>query len=217
MAEQTPGLRRQWRMDRQGVGLPQQFLEARGAVDAERQFYTVRQVRIVEYDAKVESLSAQRDRSANAPQPDDPEVLHTEPPDHRMVKRSPWRRRVAALQFVVQQDAAAQGQRQRHRMVCDFSGAVIGYVADEDVAPRQRFAIELVVADPHAHDAAQPRKAIEVGRRHRPAHDHQAVRSSAVGRVKFGKARFRGPDQAHFGSEDFLLQSEIGDLTVFRI
>ena len=47
MAEQTPGLRRQRRMDRQGVGLPQQFLEARGAVDAERQFDTVRQVGIV--------------------------------------------------------------------------------------------------------------------------------------------------------------------------
>ena len=35
------------------------------------------------------------------------------------------------MQFMVQQDAAAQGQRQRHRMVGDFGGAVIGYVADE--------------------------------------------------------------------------------------
>jgi hypothetical protein len=35
-------------MDRQDVGLAQQFLEARGTVDAERQFDTVRQVGIVE-------------------------------------------------------------------------------------------------------------------------------------------------------------------------
>src|SRR6266404_5866429 len=83
MAEQTPGLRRQRRMDRQGVGLAQQFLEARGAVNAERQFDTVRQVGIVEHDAKVECLGAQRDRSADAPQPDDAEILHPEPPDHR--------------------------------------------------------------------------------------------------------------------------------------
>ena len=98
-------------MDRQGVGLPQQFLEARGAVDAKRQLDTVRQIRIIEHDAKIERFGAQRDRSADSPQPDDPEVLHTEPPDHRIVKRPPRRRRVAALQFVVQQDAAAKGQR----------------------------------------------------------------------------------------------------------
>ena len=58
MAEQTPGFRRQRRMDRQGVGLAQQFLEARGAVNAERQFDAVRQVGIVEDDAKVECLGA---------------------------------------------------------------------------------------------------------------------------------------------------------------
>ena len=53
-----------------------------------------------------------------------------------MVKRPPRRWRVTALQFMVEQDAAAQGQRQRHRMVGDFGGAVIGYVADEDVTFR---------------------------------------------------------------------------------
>ena len=53
-----PMIRRQRRMDRQGVGLPQQFLQARGAVDAERQFDTVRQVGIVEHDTKVECLGA---------------------------------------------------------------------------------------------------------------------------------------------------------------
>jgi len=65
-----------------------------------------------------------------------------------MVKRQPRRRRVAALQFMVQQDAAAQGQRQRQRIVSDFGGAVIRDVADEDVAACQRLAVELVVADP---------------------------------------------------------------------
>jgi hypothetical protein len=126
MAEQSPGLRRQPRVDRQRVGLPQQFLEARGAVDAERQFDTVRQIGIVEHDAKVERLGAQRDRSADAPQPDDAKVLGPEPPDHRMVKRPPGRRRLAALQLMVQQDAAAQGQHQRHRMVSDLGGAESG-------------------------------------------------------------------------------------------
>ena len=64
LTEQIPGLRRQRCMDRQGVGLPQQFLQARGAVDAERQFDTVRQVGIVEHDTKVECLGAQRDRGS---------------------------------------------------------------------------------------------------------------------------------------------------------
>ena len=49
------------------------------------------------------------------------------------------RRRVAALQFMVQQDAAAQGQRPR--MVSDFGGAAIRDVADEDVAACQRLAV----------------------------------------------------------------------------
>ena len=101
MAEQTPGLGRQRRMDRQSVGLPQQFLETRGAVDAERQFDPVRQIGIVEQNAKIERFCAQRDRSADAAEPDDPKVLHPEPTDHRMVNRSPRRRRVAALQFMV--------------------------------------------------------------------------------------------------------------------
>src|ERR1700739_1573158 len=100
-------------MDRQGVGPPQQFLEARGALDAERQFDAVWQVRIIKQDAEVERLGTQRDRRADAPQPDDAKGLPPEPPDHRVVKRPPRRRWVAALQFMMQKDAAAQSQRQR--------------------------------------------------------------------------------------------------------
>jgi len=137
---------------------------------------------------------AQRDRGSNAPQPNDPKVLHAKTADHRVVKRPPRRRRVSALHFMVQQDASAQGQHQRDRMVGDFGGAVIGYVADEDVATGQRLAIELVIADPHAHDAAQPWKTVEVDRRHRPAHDHQPVCRSAIRRVEFGEARLGGAD-----------------------
>ena len=118
---------------------------------------------------------------------------------------------------MVQQNAAAQGQNQRHRMVGDFGGTVIGYVADEDVALRQRLAIELVVADAHPHDAAQAWKAVEVGRRHRPAHDHQPVCRNAIGRVEFGKARLGGADEMHLGPEDFLLQGKIGDLAVLGV
>ena len=49
--EQTPGLRRQRRMDRQGVRLPQQLLEACGAVDAKRQLDTVRQIGVVDRES----------------------------------------------------------------------------------------------------------------------------------------------------------------------
>ena len=52
------------------------------------------------------------------------------------------------MQFMVQRDAAAQRQRQRHRMDSDFGGAVIRDVADEDVAACRRLAVELVVAEP---------------------------------------------------------------------
>jgi len=118
---------------------------------------------------------------------------------------------------MVQQDASAQGQHQRDRMVGDFGGAVIGDVADQDVAPRQRLAVELVVADPHAHDAAQLRKALEIGRGDRPAHDHQPIRRSAIGRVELGKARFCGADQPRIGPEDFVLEGEIGDLAILGV
>src|SRR6266481_1458136 len=102
-------------------------------------------------------------------------------------------------------------------MVSDFGRAVIRDVADEDVAPRQRLAVELVVADPHAHNAAQPRKAVEVSRGHRPAHNHQPIRRSAIIRVEFGESRLGGADDAHLGPKDFLLQGEIRDLAVFGV
>ena len=82
---------------------------------------------------------------------------------------------------MVQQDAAPQGQRQRDRMIGDLGGAVIGDVADQDVAPRRGGAVELVVADPHAHDRAQPGKARELGAGDAEPHDHQPIGLGAIG------------------------------------
>ena len=124
-------------------------------------------------------------RSATAvpmrPQPDDPEGLGPEPLDHRVLERAERRRRVLPLQLMVQQDAAPQGQRQRDRMVGDLGRAVIGHVADQDVARRGGGAVELVIADPHAHDRAQPRKALQIGAGDAKPHDHQPVSFGAIG------------------------------------
>ena len=86
----------------------------------------------------------------------------------------------------MQQDAAAQGQRQRDRMVGDLGGAVIGHVADEDVASRRRGAVELVVTDPHADDRPQPGKALQIGAADPEPHDHQPV---GFGAIRVGQFR----------------------------
>ena len=53
----------------------------RGAGDAERQLDAVRQIGVVEHDAKIERLGAQRHRGADPAEPDDAEGLHAEPAD----------------------------------------------------------------------------------------------------------------------------------------
>ncbi len=143
-------------MDRQGVGLAQKVFEARRPVDAERQLDPVRQVGIVESDPEIERLGAQRHRRPDAAEADDPESLHTQSLDQRMLERAERRRRVMPLHLVVEENAAAQCQGQRDRMVGNLGRAVIGDVADKDVALGGGRAVELVVADPHADNRAQP-------------------------------------------------------------
>ena len=72
-------------------------------------------------------------------------------------------------------------------MVGNLGGAVIGHVADEDVARRRGRPVELVVADTHADDAAQLGEAGEIGAGYREPHDHQPVGRGAIGVAEFGE------------------------------
>ena len=88
---------------------------------------------------------------------------------------------------MIEDDAAAQRQAptpshdRRPRSCRNPARCRRGYCAP----PRP--AGDLVVADPHADDRAQPRKALDVLGCHRIAHDHQPVDLGAIGRVEFGE------------------------------
>ena len=135
-----------------------------------------------------------------------PKFCVPEPLDQRMLERAERRRRVFPLQFVVQQDAAPQGQRQRDRVVGDLGRAVIGHVADQDVALRRRRPVELVVADPHAHDRAQPRKPRQIGAGDRKSQDHQPVGLGAIGVGQLRQRRRIALDDPHIGAEDLAFE-----------
>ena len=95
-------------MNRQGVGFAQQIFERRGAGNAEREFGAVRQIGVVEHNPKAESARPQRDRGADAAEPDDAEGLNAEPPDQLALDRPPRRGGTPALPLMVQDDAAAR-------------------------------------------------------------------------------------------------------------
>jgi hypothetical protein len=189
----------------------------RSAADAERQVGAVRQGGIVKADMKAEGAGAQRHRGADAAEPDDAEILHAEPADQVVLDRAPGCRRLRAHSLVIEDDAAAQRQCQRHRMVGNLGRAVVGHIADENVARRRRGPVDLVVADAHAHDRAQPRKPRDVLGGDRVAHDHQPVDLGAVGGVELGQRLLGAAEDAHLGSEDLGFDAEIGDLPVFGI
>jgi hypothetical protein len=188
-ADQPARLRRQRRVHRQRVGGAQQRLQRRRAADAQPEFHAVRQMRIEEHHAEAERLGAQRDRGADAAEPDNAKGLRAEPLDQRVLERAPRLRRAVPLVFVVQEDATPQAQGQRYRVVGDLGGAVIRHVADQHVARRRGRPVELVVTHPHPHDAAQLRKAREIGAGHRETHDHQPIGLGAVCIADLGERR----------------------------
>jgi hypothetical protein len=118
---------------------------------------------------------------------------------------------------VIENDAAAQRQGERHCMIGDLGRAVIRHVAEEDVARRRRSPVDPIVADPHPHDRAQPRKPRYVLGRDCMAHDHQTVDGGAVRRVELCQPLLGAPDEPHLGTEDLPFQLQVGNLPVFRI
>ena len=85
------------------------------------------------------------------------------------------------------------------------------------LARRRRRAVDLVIADPHAHDRPQLRKAPDILGRDRVPHDHQPVDLGAILRVELEQGLFGAPNDAHLGAEDLVLEAEIRDLTVFGV
>jgi hypothetical protein len=76
---------------------------------------------------------------------------------------------------------------------------------------------DLVVADTHAHDSAQPRKTFEVVRQNGVAHDHQPVDLGAVCRGEVGEGPGGAPEDADLWAEDLPLDAVVRDLPFFGI
>jgi hypothetical protein len=216
-ADQPARLRRQRRMHRQRVGGAQQRLQRRRAADAQPEFHAVRQMRIEEHHAEAERLGAQRDRGADASHADDAEGLHRGAPHQRVQHVAPCRRRVLALQFVVQQQAAAQCECQRDGVVGDLGRAVIGHVQHHDLAVGCGAAVDHVVADAHAAHRAQPGEPRQIVGGHVVAPYHQALGRSAIGVRQVGeRRRGTGKDHPHVRAVDAPFDAVIR-VVVFRV
>ena len=117
---------------------------------------------------------------------------------------------VGALRVMVQQQAAAEREDHGDRVVGDFGRAVIRDVADEDVAGGGGFAVEPVVADPHAHDGAQAGEAGDVGGAQELAEDHQALDLGAFGVGEVGDHVGVAHEDADVRAEDRPLLRVVG-------
>src|SRR6516225_5170971 len=102
-------------------------------------------------------------------------------------------------------------------MIGNLGRAVIGDIADEDIARRCGRARDLVVADTHAHDRAQPRKTVDVLGGDRVAHDHQAIHLGAIGGIEIGQRLDRAPHDADFRAEDFTFEAILRDLPLLGV
>ncbi len=88
---------------------------------------------------------------------------------------------------MMQQKAPAQREHHGDRMIGDLGRAVIGHVADHDLPVGRRLAVDSVVPDPHADDAAQLGEPGEIGGADPLAQDHQTVGGGAVGIRQLGE------------------------------
>ncbi len=198
-------LRRQRRMDRQRVGLLHQRLERAHALDADTELGAVRHVGIVGDDAELESLCPERRRRADAAQTDDAEGLHPVAPQQRVAHVAPGRGLRSRLRLEVERNAAAERQGEGERMVGHLGGAVVRDVAHHHLARGRCLAIDLVVANAHAHDAAEVGKPGEVLGGHRVPHDHQTIDLGAVALLELRQVGDVAPYHPHVGPEHLAL------------
>ena len=101
-------------------------------------------------------------------------------------------------------------------MVGNLGRAVIGHVADQDIARRRGGTVELVVTDPHADDRPQPGKALQIGAADAEAHDHQPVGLGAIRVGQFRQCAGVALHDVEIAAEDPALQF-IGLLARFGI
>ncbi len=97
-------------------------------------------------------------------------------------------------------------------MVGHLGSAVVGHVADEDIARRRGRPRDPVVPHPHAYDRTQSGKSLDVLGCDRIAHDHQPVDFGAVGGIEVGEGLGVSPHEADFGTEDLRFQAVVRDL-----
>jgi hypothetical protein len=102
-------------------------------------------------------------------------------------------------------------------MVGDLGRAVIGHIADEDVARGRGRPRDPVIADPHTHDCAEPRKALDVLGRDRITHDHKPFDLGAVGGAELGEGFHLAPHEADFRSENLRFQAVVRDLPLLGV
>ncbi len=152
-------------------------------------------------------------RSATAvpirPRPTIAESLHAGAADQRRVDDPPRGIRLA-LRLVMQQQAAPQRQRQGDGVVGHLRRAVIGHVADDDIALGQGRAVQPVIAYAHAHHRAQAGETRQILAPQPVAEDHQPLGRRAILIRQRRDARRAGSQDARRGAEHLALHTVIG-------
>ena len=112
----------------------------------------------------------------------------------------------------MQQHAAAQRQRQGHRVIGDLGGAVIGNVQHDDLTFRAGDAVDAVIADAHAANETQLWKPRQILLRHLEPQNHQPIRLGAflIGEISERSGRALGHDDLHVRAVDAPLHTVIG-------
>ena len=187
------------------VGLLHQRLERAHAFHADAELGAVGHVGVVDDDAELEGLGAERRRRADAAQAHDAEGLHAVSPEQRILQVAPRRGLRPALRLEVERDAAAERQGQGQRVVGHLGGAVVRHVAHHHLALGRGGAIDLVVAHAHAHDAGEPGEFGQVLGGHRMTQHHQAVDLGAVACLELRQVGDVAPLHAHVGPEHLAL------------
>lgn len=115
-------------MDTQTATPPEQLLNLPHPLNANGLVKPVRNVGVVEYNLPTECLGAECSRRAYTPEAEDAECCVSQARYERRVDYGPWLDVWFALEFVVEEDPAPEGESQGDCVIGDFGGAVVWYL-----------------------------------------------------------------------------------------
>ena len=157
------------------VGFGKQCVQGIRAAIAEAKLRAVGQVGIVEADLHVQGARPAARRGADPAEPDDAEGAAAQPPHQRRARPVPPGKRVGEQASMVGDQSPGKREHQRDRVIGDLGRPVVRHVAHRDAAGRAGVDVDVVVADPGAHQDAAAVQALDQlpVDRHAVVHDHR--------------------------------------------